>query len=231
MNQRFFGRMLSVALLTLVPAVAWATPPEETPQGKFVSDQQAALREHTKKKENEKLDQKFDQILDYAAIAEASLNEQWEKLKPEERSQFQCVLRILVVKSYRKNLDKTLDYTVTIQGIDAVGGDHLVKTSAGKKGQRDPVSVAYLLHNAAGGKYVIRDIVTEGSSLVANYRSQFKRLIKEKGFEELMHRMQKKAGDDAHQCLAAPPAPSSKPTNGPGSPKAPGKASAKLPGK
>ena len=38
----------------------------------------------------------------------------------------------------------------------------------------------------------IRDIVTEGSSLVANYQQQFNRIIKKDGFAELMRRMKKR---------------------------------------
>ena len=50
-----------------------------------------------------------------------------------------------------------------------------------------------------GGPEVVRrlahtaDIVTEGSSLVTNYRSQFRKIIKKHGFPELLKRMKNKA--------------------------------------
>jgi phospholipid transport system substrate-binding protein len=42
------------------------------------------------------------------------------------------------------------------------------------------------------GKWQIYDIVTEGSSLIRNYRNQFRRVIEKKGFDELLRRMKAK---------------------------------------
>jgi phospholipid transport system substrate-binding protein len=61
-----------------------------------------------------------------------------------------------------------------------------------KKNEREePVSIDYIVHKV-DGKWRIYDIVTEGSSLVSNYKSQFRRVIKKNGFETLMDRMKKK---------------------------------------
>jgi phospholipid transport system substrate-binding protein len=56
--------------------------------------------------------------------------------------------------------------------------------------------VDYLMHQV-DGKWRIVDIVTEGTSLVGNYRSQFRRVIKKHGFPELLKRMKNKAGQGA----------------------------------
>src|SRR5690606_26943704 len=94
---------------------------------------------------------------------------------------------------YRKNLKKTLDYDVNFKGAGKAKKGTLVKTVAkNKKNDREePVSIDYVLHQV-DGKWRIYDIVTEGSSLVNNYRSQFRRVIKQKGFDELLARMKKK---------------------------------------
>ena len=39
---------------------------------------------------------------------------------------------------------------------------------------------------------LVLDVVTEGSSLLNNYRSQFRKIIKKQGFAELMRRMRTK---------------------------------------
>jgi phospholipid transport system substrate-binding protein len=44
----------------------------------------------------------------------------------------------------------------------------------------------------AGSSWRVQDIVTEGSSLVKNYRQQFTRIIKKDGFPELLKRMKTK---------------------------------------
>ncbi len=68
-----------------------------------------------------------------------------------------------------------------------------MRTVAKKKGDArdEPLSIDYVV-NDASGKNKIVDIVTEGSSLVVNYRNQFKRIIKKQGFPELIKRMKTK---------------------------------------
>ena len=58
-----------------------------------------------------------------------------------------------------------------------------------------PVTIDFNVHKV-GSQLKIRDIVTEGSSLTSNYRSQFRRIIKKKGFDELIKRMKTKLEKD-----------------------------------
>ena len=57
----------------------------------------------------------------------------------------------------------------------------------------------------AGPVWRIEDIITEGSSLVKNYRQQFTRIIKKDGFPELMRRMKAKlaSGGRGRRALAS----------------------------
>ena len=52
-----------------------------------------------------------------------------------------------------------------------------------------------MLHQV-GGQWRIFDVVTEGSSMVMNYRNQFGRIIKKDGFAELLRKMKSKADSD-----------------------------------
>ena len=107
------------------------------------------------------------------------------------------MLRRLVQRAYKKNIKKTLDYEVTYKGEGQVSKGHLVRTVARnkQKPREQPVSVDYVLHQV-GGQWRIFDVVTEGSSMVMNYRNQFGRIIKKKGFEELLRKMRAKADSD-----------------------------------
>jgi phospholipid transport system substrate-binding protein len=53
------------------------------------------------------------------------------------------------------------------------------------------VSVDYLLHEAKG-QWRVFDVVIESSSLVGNYQSQFRKIIRKKGFGELIARMKRR---------------------------------------
>jgi phospholipid transport system substrate-binding protein len=185
---------LFAALLSLALALPAAADP--SPEA-FVKSRQTELSALLKKGKDPAADKKveaiFDEMLDYETLAKESLGEHWGTLKDPQKKEFQGVLQRLVKNAYRKNLKKTLDYEVSFKGATKSKKGMLVKTVArNKKNEREePVSIDYIVHKV-DGKWRIYDIVTEGSSLVSNYKSQFRRVIKKNGFETLMDRMKKK---------------------------------------
>ena len=190
---RFLLPLLLALCALLVPATALAAPnPQAFVKQKHV--QLTALLEKPKSTATEKKIQSiFDQLLDYHSLAKQSLGEYWDKRSAAEQKDFENVLERLVRNAYRRNLRKTLDYKIDYKGEAKAKEGYLVKTVAKSRtnAREDPVSIDYLLHKV-DGKWRVYDIVTEGSSLVNNYRSQFRRIIKKKGFDELMRRMKKK---------------------------------------
>ena len=101
----------------------------------------------------------------------------------------------MVRNAYRKNLRKTQAYQVDIKGEQTSDRGTLVMTEAKNRADKSqaPVQIDYLMHSV-GGVWKVRDLVTEGSSLVASYRSQFGKVIKSKGMDGLLEKLRKKAG-------------------------------------
>lgn len=139
----------------------------------------------------------FDRMLDYDKLAKDSLGAHWDKLSAEQQKEFQGLLTNLVQRAYKKNLRKTLDFNVTFKGQDSATKGFLVQTVARHKtdSRQEPISVDYALHQT-GGQWRIYDIITEGSSLVANYKSQFRRIIEKNGYDALIERMKKKQQEE-----------------------------------
>lgn len=196
MNRRFVLSLLAAfAFVFALPRVAAAEP---SPEG-FVKDQQAKLTDLLKKGKSAdaKVDAAFDEMLDYDTLAKESLGKHWDGLKDEQKKDFRDVLKRLVRNAYRKNLKKTLDYDVSYKGASDAKAGKLVRTVAKSKNNKreEPVSIDYVVHKVKG-KWRVFDIVTEGSSLTRNYKSQFNRVIKKKGFDELLSRMKKKAAKE-----------------------------------
>jgi len=189
---RSIARILILSALLLAPAVAWAGEPEV-----FVKDKQGELGNLLKKPKAAATDAKietiFDQMLDYDSLAKESLGDQWAQLSDADRTEFRNVLKQLVRNAYRKNLRKTLNYGIEYHGEEKANTGYLVRTIARHRTnpREEPVSIDYLVHKV-DGRWRVQDIVTEGSSLVGNYKSQFRRVIKKNGFAELMRRMKKK---------------------------------------
>jgi phospholipid transport system substrate-binding protein len=171
---------------------AFAAEAENFVKGK--QTELSAMVSKTKSAEDEKrLDQAFDEVFDYKYLASSTLADSWEQRTPAERAEFTALLKDLVRNSYRRNLKKTLGYNVDYKGESDADSGKLVKTVAHntKNSREEPVSIDYVVHQV-DGKWLINDIVTEGSSLVHTYRNQFRRVIQKHGFEELLKRMKNK---------------------------------------
>jgi len=136
----------------------------------------------------------FDEMLDYPGLAEASLGKEWGNRSTAERDQFSELLKRLVQNAYKKNLRKTLDFNIEYKGENASGsGNVTVKTKAVHKTdtREDPIEINFEVSNQ-GGAWKVKDIDTEGVSLVDSYRRQFTKILKKDGWAKLIEKMEKK---------------------------------------
>ena len=154
----------------------------------------AVLRRPDTPKRAERLTELLGEFLDYDTLSELSLDQEWDKRSPKERKQFVSLLRALVERQYQRNMESTLKYKVTWVGAEAIDdASALVKSSARsqKKKRQPPVEIDYSMR-PAGREWRVCDISTDGVSLVKNYRRQFRRVIKDEGWNGLIARMEKK---------------------------------------
>lgn len=142
-----------------------------------------------------KLGRALETLLDFDELARRSLSDHWSTLSAEQQRQFASLLRQLVERSYKKNLRSTLSYEVKYLKAQRKQESWLVGTEArSRKNRRAPaVSIDYAMAERTGA-WKVFDIVTDGVSLVDNYRRQFDRIIKRQGFDALMEKMRKRLG-------------------------------------
>lgn len=148
---------------------------------------------------NGQLTAKLATLLDYQELSKRALRDHWDGLSEEQRKEFSALLARLVERSYRQNLESTLEFKVDYGGARKQGDETLVQTVArSTKNRRAPeVMIDYTMVPGADD-WRVCDVTTDGVSLVANYRSQFNRIIRKDGWKALLERMQKKLdeGDD-----------------------------------
>jgi phospholipid transport system substrate-binding protein len=191
-RRQFFGLALCSALFAFAPFALAASPAED-----FVKAKQTELMKLVKQnKPDAEVDKVFDQALDYRVLAQAALRDHWADRTDAEREEFTNLLAKLVRASYRKNLKKTLGYDVAYKGTEQGKDGEVVRTVATSttNARQEPLSIDYVVKSQR-----IIDVVTEGSSMVNNYRSSFNRIMKKGGFPEVLKRMRKRAesGDSA----------------------------------
>jgi phospholipid transport system substrate-binding protein len=151
------------------------------------------LRTPDTPKRAEELTELLGEFLDYDRLTRLSLDKEWDKRSPRERKQFVSLLRQLVERQYQRNMESTLDYKVKWVGTEPIDTGVKVKSSARSvtKKRQPPVSIEYSM-SPDGDEWKVFDIFTDEVSLVKNYKRQFRRVIKDEGWDGLIDRMQKK---------------------------------------
>jgi phospholipid transport system substrate-binding protein len=119
----------------------------------------------------------------------------WSQLDDPKKAEVSDLLKQLVRKTYRKNLLKTLDFDIAYKGTRDQSGDTRVITEAQdrNKPHDPPVRVDYIVRQTDKG-FVAVDFVTEGSSLVKNYYTQFRTKMDDPklGYSNLVQKLRDK---------------------------------------
>jgi phospholipid transport system substrate-binding protein len=140
-------------------------------------------------------------MIDYDDLAKRSMEKHWDQLTPAQRKEFTGLLKQLVQRSYERNIKGILDWNVEYGAEEPASPGITVHSQATSKNnpRAEPVSIDYRILNESES-YRVYDIVTEGSSLVNNYKNQFNRIMQKDGYDALIRRMKAKiaAGGEEH---------------------------------
>ena len=193
-----FGRirmLSSLGALALAVAVVSPARAGETARD-FIQSRQtqvsALVRQAPGAQRDKQVASVLDAMIDYEQLAKRTLPSHWADLSEAQRKEFTGILTTLVRRNYERNIKNILDYRVEYLGEEPGSEGVVVHSRASSANQREePVAIDYQLLNAAGGWRVV-DVVTEGSSLVNNYKNQFHRVIQKDGFDALVRRMKDK---------------------------------------
>ncbi len=180
---------LTVSAALLVPALAAAGPAGDAVKARR-TEMVAKLKEGAGADRDKKVAAIVAQMFDFDAMARSSLGKHWDDLSDAQKAEFSDLLKQLVQRSLEKNVRETMKYDVDWTSEEAGDNGTLVKSKAKKSAKDDPIAIDYLLHDAGGWRVI--DIVTEGSSMVGTYRSQFRRILEKDGYDALIKKMKAK---------------------------------------
>jgi len=177
--------------LSLAPAWAAPGPPTEVVKGvvQGVLDilnnpAYASNKTHRRQLVKQAVDARFD----YREMAKRALAMNWRNLSEGQRRDFVSLFARLLEASYYGKIEKyTKNLRIEYTGEIVDDGDAEVKSMIVRPNDRIPFNFRLLQEN---GSWKIFDVVIEGVSLVANYRSQFARIIRESSYSELVRRLQ-----------------------------------------
>ena len=130
-------------------------------------------------------------IFDFTETAKRSLGRHWLARTPAEQSEFVLLFSDLLERSYLSKIELYGGEKIQYVSDAIEGGDQAkVQTKIVTRGTSE-IPIEYRMHKK-GDRWLVYDVIIEGVSLVANYRTQFNKIIQTSSFQELVKKMKTK---------------------------------------
>ena len=129
-------------------------------------------------------------IFDIEEISRRTLARHWQSLTAAERAEFVQAFGDLLRRSYFMKIDGQSVEKIALVG-EAIDDDQAIVRTTLKTRQGSQIPVDY--HMVRGGdRWRAYDVSIGGVSLVANYRSQFERIIQRTSYQQLVKQVREK---------------------------------------
>jgi len=134
--------------------------------------------------------QAANRLFDFEETAKRALGPHWQQRTPAEHEEFVRLFSDLLEAAYVGKIDLYQGEKITYVGETVDGDQATVKTRIVTK-QGNEVPVDYRLSREKD-RWRVYDVIIEGVSLVADYRTQFNKIIQTSSFDDLVKRMRAK---------------------------------------
>jgi phospholipid transport system substrate-binding protein len=131
-----------------------------------------------------------NEIFDFVETARRSLGRHWQPRTPAERDEFVELFSDLLERSYISRVELYGGEKIQYLGDSTEGDQAKVQTKLLTKGGSE-IPIEYRMHRKAD-RWLVYDVIIEGVSLVANYRTQFNKIIQTSSYQELVRKMKTK---------------------------------------
>src|SRR5215813_11023641 len=147
-------------------------------------------------------------IADVRGAAAEALEQHWDARTPAERDEFTWLFSELLERGLVARLAGTVSpvngMVMSWRSETRVGDEARVMTIVEARDGRK-INVEYRMIERRG-RWLVRDVVVDGVSTVDNYRSQFKRLLRQGSYADLVKQLRLKLGEETLMfAQAAPP--------------------------
>jgi phospholipid transport system substrate-binding protein len=187
--------VLAVALGIAIAQPAWAASPKELLEA-FFGGTNAILRSADTERGTEAPRQAIralvNDIFDYRDAAARALGPAWQSRTPAQQAEFVRLFADFLGRGY-------IAFVGTQANVD--GGIQILYLEESITGDSAAVATTLLTRNGSDldvdyfmvwrdGRWMVRDVVVDGMSLIANYRAQFNRILSTSSYATLIARMQ-----------------------------------------
>jgi len=132
------------------------------------------------------------EMFDFDEISRRALARHWQTLQREEQAEFVTLFRDLLERAYLTQMEGAGVEKITFlsEAMEPDGSAIVRSKVTSRRGSEIPLD--YRVH-LRDGNWRIYDVVVQGLSFIASYRTQFDRVIRAESYGSLRERLQKKA--------------------------------------
>ena len=196
MDRKLSAVLLTFALLLPAPAMAGGESGAKEAWTRAHADVIALMEQGAPEA---RLSAKVDSLLDYRFIAQTALGgaARYQERCGERCAEYEALVARLVRHTYLERLSAHERAKIEVLG-------EVVREKATKvdtrvaftdaEGRRRTISVDYVMHRV-DGRWIVRDILTDGISLAKNQRYEVNRIYREGGIDLVIERLRKKLAE------------------------------------
>jgi phospholipid transport system substrate-binding protein len=142
----------------------------------------------------------IDELVDWDAMISRSLGSKWDDLKPAQRERFSSLLRQLIRASFQSKLRLALEERdekpgrVSIEWLEEDVEPDEATLLARVTAERRRVDLEVDL-NRHDDRWKMADLTIDGAGTVRMYRSSFRQVMRDEGWDGLIARLEQKLED------------------------------------
>jgi phospholipid transport system substrate-binding protein len=181
--------------IAVASAAAWAGPATDQVKTavdrvlKIVGDPELKKPQNAEKRRGQ-IREVARQLFDFEEMSRRALARHWAPRTPEQKKRFTELFSELLENSYVSKIEGYGGEKI-VYLPEQVDGDIVAVKSKLVTQRGTEIPIDYRLQKD-GDRWEVFDVVIEGVSLVANYRSQFNKIITQSSFDELVKKMEAK---------------------------------------
>ena len=199
-GKRAMALAASLALLLALSGDVWAESPTQTLQGVFAAVNRVLGNPELQGKPQElfgAIHNVMNATFDFREAARLAMGREWEARTTSERDEFVQLFAALLERAYMSQMSSRAGaqdgLAIRYLGESVEGNRATVATVMGHRGGKE-IPLEYRMIQD-GERWAVYDVEVGGMSLVASYRAQFAKVIRQSSYAELVVRLKGTQGN------------------------------------
>jgi len=128
---------------------------------------------------------------DFNEMSRLAMGKSWRSLSADQRQRFVPVFTSFLEDAYLNKIQNYSNQDIQITQARVTDNDYAQVNGRVAQQGAEPIGLSFSLRRK-GGAWKIDDVAVDNVSTLDNYRTQFQRIMREKGFDELMTQIQQR---------------------------------------